>query len=164
MSCAEKYDVIFTDAYNDLSIPYHLTTREFVAQLKSIMTPSAILMSNIIDNFQKGAFLPSYIKTLREVFGDKNVYLISVSPDFENLRISTFIVMASVRPLDMAAFDTWLKTHYRQEAKSAIVSDELVRKMLTNRYSIVIRDDYAPVDNLVAPVFEERFGYSRKDR
>jgi spermidine synthase len=164
MNCAEKYDVIFTDAYNDLSIPYHLTTKEFVAQLKSIMTPSAILMSNIIDNFQKGSFLPSYIKTLQEVFGDKNVHLISVSPDFENLRISTFIVMASVRPLDMAAFDTWLKTHFRQEAKSAIVSDELVRKMLTNRYSIVIRDDYAPVDNLVAPVFEERFGYSRKDR
>jgi spermidine synthase len=164
MNCAEKYDVVFTDAYNDLSIPYHLTTKEFVAQLRSIMTPDAILMSNIIDNFQKGSFLPSYIKTLREVFGDKNVYLISVSPDFQNLRISTFIVMASVRPLDMRAFDSWLRTHYSQEAKSAIVSDELVNKMLTNRYSIVIRDDYAPVDNLVAPVFEERFGYNRKDR
>jgi len=36
--------------------------------------------------------------------------------------------------------------------------------MLANRYSIVIRDDYAPVDNLVAPVFEERFGYNRKNR
>lgn len=166
MHCAEKYDVIFTDAYNDLSIPYHLTTKEFVAQLRSIMTPDAILMSNIIDNFQKGSFLPSYIKTLREVFGDRNVYLISVSPDFQNLRISTFIVMASVRPLDMAAFDSWLKSHYRTEAKSAsaIVSDDLVNKMLTDRYSMVITDNYAPVDNLVAPVFEERFGYNRKDR
>ncbi len=164
MNCTDKYDVIFTDAYNDLSIPYHLTTKEFVAQLKSIMTPQGILMSNIIDNFQKGSFLPSYIKTLQEVFGERNVYLMSVSPDFENLRISTFIVMASVQPLDMAAFDAWLKTHFRQEAKSAIVSAELMHKMLTNRYSIVIRDDYAPVDNLIAPVFEERFGYNRKNR
>jgi hypothetical protein len=23
-------------------------------------------------------------------------------------------------------------------------------------------DDYAPVDNLIAPIFEERFGYNRK--
>ena len=79
MNCSERYDVIFTDAFNDLSIPYHLTTKEFVAQLKSIMTPDAMLMSNIIDNFQKGAFLPSYMKTLQEVFGEKNVYLLSVS-------------------------------------------------------------------------------------
>ena len=163
MNCNEKYDVVFTDAYNDLSIPYHLTTKEFVAQLKSIMTPDAILMSNIIDNFQKGTFLPSYMKTLQDVFGDKNVYLLSVSPDFENLRISTFIVVASVKLLNMAEFDRWLKQHYTGDAKSALVSDELVRKLLTNNNSIVIRDDYAPVDNLVAPVFEERFGYSRKN-
>jgi spermidine synthase len=164
MNCTEKYDVIFTDAYNDLSIPYHLTTKEFVAQLKSIMTPDGIVVSNIIDNFQKGAFLPSYIKTLQEVFGEKNVYLLSVSPDFQNLRISTFIVMASYRPLNMAEFDAWLKDHYRNEAKSAIVSDVLVQKLLTNPHTIVIRDDYAPVDNLIAPVFEERFGYNRKGR
>jgi spermidine synthase len=164
MSCAEKYDVIFTDAYNDLSIPYHLTTKEFVSQLKSIMTADGIIVSNIIDNFQKGAFLPSYIKTLREVFGEKNVYLLSVSPDFENLRISTFIVMASYRPLNMAEFDAWLKDHYRGQAKSAIVSDVLVQKLLMNPHAIVITDDYAPVDNLIAPVFEERFGYNRKGR
>ena len=33
MNCKEKYDVILTDAFNDLSIPYHLTTKEFVRQL-----------------------------------------------------------------------------------------------------------------------------------
>jgi hypothetical protein len=87
-----------------------------------------------------------------------------VSPDFENLRISTFIVMASYRPLNMAEFDSWLKDHYRGQAKSAIVSDVLVQKLLMNPHAIVITDDYAPVDNLIAPVFEERFGYNRKDR
>ena len=43
MNCKEKYDLVFTDAYNDLSIPYHLTTKEFAAQIKSIMNPDAIL-------------------------------------------------------------------------------------------------------------------------
>ncbi len=164
MNCRDKYDVIFTDAFNDLSIPYHLTTREFVQSLKSVLTPNGILMSNIIDNFQKGAFLPSYIKTLQEVFGQKNVHLISVSPDFENLRISTFIVIAGVRDLDMKGFDAWLKNKLEGKAKSVLVSEDLLRWLLMTRQdqSIVITDDYAPVDNLIAPVFEERFGYNRK--
>ena len=104
MNSKEKYDLVFTDAYNDLSIPYHLTTREFLQEVKNVMNPGGILMSNIIDNFQKGAFLPSYIKTLREVFGEKNVYLLSVSPDFKNTRISTFIVIAGYGPIDIKDF------------------------------------------------------------
>lgn len=162
MNCKEKYDLIFTDAYNDLSIPYHLTTREFADQLKSILNPDGIIMSNIIDNFQVGAFLPSYIRTLREVFGQKNVYLLSVSPNFENTRISTFIVIAGNGSLDIKDFDTHVKSHLRGHATSVVVPDSLMDEFMTKRSSITIRDDYAPVDNLIAPIFEERFGYNRK--
>ncbi len=160
MNCREKYDLIFADAYNDLSIPYHLTTREFAAQLKAILKPGGLLMSNIIDNFQKGAFLPSYIKTLKEVFGE-NVYLISVSPDFENTRISTFIVLACNGPIDIAEFDRFVKAQPKGHVTAVVVPDSLMTDFLTKRQAITISDDYAPVDNLVAPVFEERFGYQR---
>ena len=162
MNCREKYDLIFTDAFNDLSIPYHLTTREFVEQLKSILNPQGLVISNIIDNFQKGIFLPSYMRTLQEVFGRNNVYLISVSPDFKNLKISTFIVIATNGSVNMKDFDIWVKEKLGEGAKSALVSDELMEKFLARPRSIVITDEYAPVDNLVAPVFEERFGYNRK--
>jgi spermidine synthase len=162
MNCARQYDVIFTDAFNDLSIPYHLTTREFVGQLKDILTPGGIIMSNVIDNFQKGAFLPSYIRTLQDVFGEKNVYLLSVSPDFDNLQISTFIVIASKGKLDMPAFDGWLKDKADGTVKSVLVSENLMHQLLTKHPALVLSDDYAPVDNLIAPIFEERFGYSRK--
>lgn len=162
MNCREKYDVIFTDAFNDLSIPYHLTTREFVAQLRDILDSKGILMSNIIDNFHKGAFLPSYMRTLQDVFGEKNVYLLSVSPDFENLGISTFIVIASKGKLDMGAFDAWLEEKTDGESDSTLVSESLTDQLLTKHRPVVLTDDYAPVDNLIAPIFEERFGYSRK--
>jgi len=33
-----------------------------------------------------------------------------------------------------------------------------VSRTFTNRWSVVITDDYAPVDNLIAPIFEARFG------
>lgn len=162
MNCTEKYDLIFTDAYNDLSIPYHLTTKEFAAQLKSILTPDGIIMSNIIDNFQVGAFLPSYIRTLREVFGEKNVYLLSVSPDFKNTRISTFIVIAGKGNLDIQDFDAHVKSYLKGHATSVVVPDHLMEEFMRRPSSILIRDDYAPVDNLIAPIFEERFGYNRK--
>jgi spermidine synthase len=162
MNCKEKYDLIFTDAYNDLSIPYHLTTKEFVAQLKSILSPDGLIMSNIIDNFQVGAFLPSYIRTLREVFGPKNVYLLSVSPNFENTRISTFIVIAGNGNLDIKDFDAHVKSNLRGNSTSVIVPDHLMDEFMTKRSAITILDDYAPVDNLIASIFEERFGYNRK--
>ncbi len=162
MNCKDKYDLVFTDAYNDLSIPYHLTTKEFLGEIKAIMSPNAVLMSNIIDNFQKGAFLPSYIRTLREVFGQKNVYLISVSPNFRETRISTFIVLASNGNLDINEFDRFVKGELGRNATSAVVPEDLMNEFVNKKYSIIIRDDYAPIDNLVAPVFEERFGYNRK--
>jgi spermidine synthase len=162
MNCKEKYDIIFTDAFNDLSIPYHLTTREFVRQLNGTLTDDGILMSNVIDNFQKGAFLPSYLRTLGEVFGERNVYLISIRPDFKNVRISTFIVVATKGNRDISRFDAWLKDKLQGRAKSVLVSDALMGELRANRQSIVLTDDYAPVDNLIAPIFEERFGYNRK--
>jgi len=120
------------------------------------------LMSNIIDNFQKGAFLPSYMKTLREVFGQKNVYLISVTPDFENTRISTFIVLAGKGNIDIDDFKKHISGRLGGRATSAVVPENLMQEFINKRYSIIITDDHAPVDNLIAPVFEERFGYNRK--
>jgi spermidine synthase len=162
MNCKNKYDLVFTDAYNDLSIPYHLTTKEFAVQIKNIMNPNAILMSNIIDNFQKGAFLPSYLKTLREVFGKENVFLISVNPNFKETRISTFIVLASNGSLDISAFDKFIKGELGHKATAALLPPDQLDNFVNKEHSIIITDDHAPIDNLIAPIFEERFGYNRK--
>jgi spermidine synthase len=164
MNCRDKYDVIFIDAYNDLSIPYHLTTMEFAGQLKNTLNPGGILLTNIIDNFQKGSFLPSYIRTLREVFGENNVHLISISPYFEKTGTSTFIVLAGKDDLNIRDFEAYLRTKPDTQTTSAVVPEDLVNRFIARTYSVVLRDDYAPVDNLIAPVFEERFGYNRKLR
>ena len=33
------YDLIFGDAFNDFSVPWHLTTQEFNEKIKKMMTP-----------------------------------------------------------------------------------------------------------------------------
>lgn len=164
MHCKEQYDVIFLDAYNDLSIPYHLTTKEFAMELKKILTPEGFILTNIIDNFHTGSFLPSYLKTLMEVFEEQNVHLLAIKKDFEKIGISTFIVLATKGSFDIKAFDNFVKNHLKSEATAAIVPKKLVTDYILRRKAITLTDDYAPVDNLIAPVFEERFGYNRKDR
>lgn len=47
-----KYDLIFGDAFNDFSVPWHLTTREFNEKLASLMAPDAVYMINIIDVYR----------------------------------------------------------------------------------------------------------------
>ncbi|MCX7723905.1 MAG: fused MFS/spermidine synthase [Thermodesulfovibrio sp.] len=154
MNCKKKYDVIFIDAFNDLSVPYHLTTKEFAQQLKNIMEPKGILLTNIIDNFQKGAFLPSYLKTLREVFGD-NVFLLSISPDFEKIGTSTFVVLAG--DIDIESLKRFIEKN--KDTTASIIPKSLFNDFINRKQAVVLTDDYAPVDNLIAPVFEERFDY-----
>ncbi len=160
MNCSEKgtYDFIFGDAFNDLSIPYHLTTKEFAMQLKALLKPDGVLIANVIDSFKKGAFMPSYIRTLEEVFGKGNVELLTLSPDYNKIGISTCVVVAGPQRLDMDDFIRTVKASGAEVAAHVMPQDRL-QEYLKERYSVVLTDDYVPVDNLIAPIFEERFGY-----
>ncbi len=164
MNCTETYDVIFVDAYNDLSIPYHLTTREFAQQLKNILSADGFLLTNIIDDYRKGSFLPSYVRTLRDVFGDDNVNIVSVSPDFEKIGISTFIVLAHRGTLAIGDFESFVRQKRDCLLTSAVVPEEEVKEFVLSRRAVLLTDDYVPVDNLIAPIFEARFGFNRRNR
>jgi spermidine synthase len=155
-----KYDFIFGDAFNDLSIPFHLTTKEFAAQLKRLLRPDGILMANVIDSFKIGQFMPSYIRTLEEVFGKGNVHLLLLDSDYEKIGISTCVIVASPGNLDMEDFE---KTIAKQETEptSHVMPQQKLQQYIRERYSVVLTDNYVPVDNLIAPIFEERFGYRR---
>ncbi len=163
MNCKEdgSYDFIFGDAFNDLSIPYHLTTKEFALELKRLLKPEGLLLANVIDSFKEGAFMPSYIRTLEEVFGKGNVHLVTLTSDYDHIGISTCVIVASPKKLDMEDF---VRTIQKGKGKmtSHVMPQEELQKYLTERYSVILTDDYVPVDNLIAPIFEERFGYQRR--
>ena len=161
MNCKEpgSFDFIFGDAFNDLSIPYHLTTKEFTIQLKRLLKPDGLLLVNIIDSFKKGAFMPSYIRTLEEVFGKGNVHLITLSSEYEHIGVSTCVVVASPQKLDMNDFVRAIKGERDKEMTSHAMPQDRLQQYLQERYSMILTDDHVPVDNLIAPIFEERFGY-----
>jgi len=90
------------------------------------------------------------------------VHLIAISPEFEKIRISTFVVLATNGALDIDDFAAFMKKSQGDDANSAVVPEEIVNRLLERNYSVVLTDDYAPVDNLIAPVFELRFGYNKR--
>jgi len=67
-------------------------------------------MPIVIDSFKKGAFMPSYIRTLEEVFGKGNVHLITLSSDYDHIGISTFVVVGESAEVDMDNFVGAVKT------------------------------------------------------
>src|SRR6185369_9243015 len=90
-----RYDAIFCDAFNDLSIPFHLTTREFNASVARLLDRGGFVAANVIDNYQRGEFLPAYVNTIRSVFGADNVALLGEWPSTIIDAQATFVVIAS---------------------------------------------------------------------
>lgn len=48
-----KYDFIYGDAFNDFSIPAHLTTREFLQKVHDLLTDDGVFQANIIDIYPR---------------------------------------------------------------------------------------------------------------
>ena len=51
-----RYDFIYGDAFNDFSIPAHLTTREFLQDTHDLLTDEGVYQANIIDIYPRTEF------------------------------------------------------------------------------------------------------------
>jgi predicted membrane-bound spermidine synthase len=156
MNCKGEgmYDFVFEDAFNDLSIPYHLTTKEFAIELKRLLKRDGLLLTNVIDRFEKGSFLPSYILTLEEVFGKGNVHLITLGAYHNNGGVTNRVVVTSPQKLDIKGLTRSLKRIGENERVSYVMPQERLQHDLQHFSPVILTDDYAPVDNLTAPNFK----------
>ncbi|MBI3866571.1 MAG: spermidine synthase, partial [Planctomycetia bacterium] len=51
---AVTYDFVYGDAFNDLSVPWHLTTHEFSTRIRDLLTPGlGVFLVNIIDIYPR---------------------------------------------------------------------------------------------------------------
>jgi spermidine synthase len=164
-----RYDLIIGDAFNDFSVPYHLTTLEFNELVKARLKPDGIYMVNLIDGRQ-GLFIRAYVRTLRQTF--KHVYVApTVSANIEETIRQTYVIVASDRALplipdataeqpDDARSEPGLKpgagspgNPNAEALLSKFLRPEQLDALLSARPAHILRDDYVPVDNLLAPVF-----------
>lgn len=159
----KKFDLVFGDAFNDFSVPYHLTTEEFHRLLKARMTPNGVYALNIIDDPRHGRFLAAMVRTLRSVW--KNVYIGPQARQLENHR-STFVLIASDAPIDRSAWDATSPPHgpgYDRQADTEnpdatyLLTIAQVEDFLRTHPTPKLTDDFVPTDVYLAPVFRDAY-------
>jgi spermidine synthase/Flp pilus assembly protein TadD len=141
-----RYDFIYEDALNDYSVPFQLTTREFNEKIAGLLARDGVYMVNLIDVYDSGLFLGSYVNTLKQTFS--NVYVISISGQRRSGR-NTFVVVATQRELDL---DNLHKDYAQTYLDLWYLSEKEVAELMYRSGVIVLTDDHAPVENLLAPV------------
>jgi predicted membrane-bound spermidine synthase len=139
------FDIVYCDAFNAFSVPSHLTTREFTAKVGDILAPDGLYLANCIDIFDSGRFLNAYLNTLKAVFPRVSVYM---PPSCEWGQRLTFVVAAGRQAPDA---DT-LRGPDGAIVGSKIPQEKIIELRARNG-GLVLTDDHAPVETLMAPVF-----------
>jgi spermidine synthase len=150
MQSAEKqYDIIVGDAFNDFSVPYHLTTKEFNERVGAWLAADGYYVVNLIDG-AFGQFLRAYVRTLQLTFD--HVYVVPRLEQWRDVSRDTFVIVAGDTPLDLDAFDE--DARLRQK----VLSPDEVTELLAEGRDVILTDRYAPVAQMLAPVFLGRTG------
>ncbi len=94
MNFKQKFDFIVLDAYNENSIPFHLTTIEFLKLVKSRLTENGVVASNIWNNdlYLYKAMLKTFENAFKIVYcfrvlGKNNVIVIGSSQKLSKYEI-----------------------------------------------------------------------------
>lgn len=139
----EHYDVVVADVYHDISIPYHMVTREFAHSVKQHLKQNGVYLMNVIDKFPDPHLVKSILKTLQTEFPDVAIWL-ERPPDV--VTRTTYVISASNgRPLPNVVYSSsgfdrrWLKIN-KPLLMTGIQLDELP----------VLTDDFVPVERLLA--------------
>jgi len=134
-------DLVVGDAFSGLSVPWHLTTVEFVAEIAARLRPDGIYTVNVID-YDEATFARSATATLDEVFG--HVAVMAPPGYFHGGEGGNYVLVGSNRPLDVAAIES--KIASRAGSEVVVTGDDLTR-FIDGASPLV--DDFAPVDQMI---------------
>jgi hypothetical protein len=109
------------------------------------MSPEGAFLANVIDIYRSGKFIGAMINTFEKSF--PHVYAFCTSPGGpgdEETR-DTFVVVGSNRLLDLRDLNFY-------EYSTGMLRTQHLETLRRRSGGLVLTDDYAPVDNLLAPV------------
>jgi spermidine synthase len=138
---AGRADVVFGDAFGAEAVPWHLTTKEFTATIARVLRPGGVYALNVIDA-DRHRFVRAEVATIGEVFD--HVAVLAPADVFEAGAFgSNFIVVASDAPLLLDRYRTLIA---ERGYDAVVLTDAALRRWVGT--SPVLRDDFAPVDQL----------------
>jgi MFS family permease len=128
-------DVVVGDAFSGYTVPWSLTTAEWLEEVKRVLKPGGFYAMNTID-FQPLEFLKAETATMMDAFA--NVHLLAFADEDGEPEGGNQVLLGSDRPLPVVnSFIFEGLSTFSRPSLEALVAD-----------SEGLRDDYAPVDQL----------------
>jgi spermidine synthase len=150
-----RWDVIAVDAFYADSVPFHLTTLEFLELARSRLAPGGVVVTNLIGTLEgEGSrFFRSLVRTYRAAFPTVLVHPVVLPGEEDHTILRNLIIVASE---GAAPDERFLEQRWRTLRRRAPSAPDLSRA-IRDRYDrqVPIRDvptltdDYAPTDALL---------------
>lgn len=144
----KKYDVIMVDAYQDITIPFQMSSVEFFTLVKDHLNENGVMVVNMNMRGEKEGDINHYLAdTISKVF-DNNVYSVDVA------RATNRELFASVNADFIEVFKANTEKEEIPELKNlmARVDGNLVKYEAGN---LIMTDDKAPVEFLGMQVLDD---------
>jgi len=148
----QRFDIIVGDAFHDVSVPYHLVTREFAELLEQRLTDDGIYVLNLVDAYPDGRLATALVETLGEVFEHVEIWLHEVPRGAARV---TYVLSASNRPTELAGNSDRLHAVTRPTRSWTRVTAQLAQ---SDAGIPVLTDDNAPVEPLISTLFTTQMG------
>ena len=139
----DGYDVVVGDAFSGLTVPWHLTTVEMLRAIRDRLTPRGLYVLNLID-LPPLRFGRAEAATLGEVF--EHVALIATPPMAQGQDGGNHVFVASDEPIDAVALESAVRSAGGFEI---VLAGSTLDAWIDGERSL--RDDFAPVDQLLTP-------------
>lgn len=151
-----RYDLVFLDAYNSDTVPFHLITAEFYHQVKARLKPDGVVAVNLISAVlgPRSRLFRSVYKTLSGVFAEVYVIPARWSPDEIPAGVTNVIVVATdarprLSPDEIARRATLIGTRILSPTELREKAQHLLERTIPVADVPVLTDDFAPVDLLL---------------
>lgn len=144
----DSRELVVGDAFGGVSVPWHLTTREALTDVRRVLTEDGVYVANLID-YGELAFARAEVATLAEVFGH-----VALAGEPADLRVEpgtdgdggNLVAIAADREVDLAAVERALDD---RGTGWTVVGGDALDDWLGDAQ--VLTDDDAPVDQLLQP-------------
>ena len=151
----ERWDAIVIDAYFSDSLPFHLTTIEFLELARSRLVPGGVIAANLIGQLSGDGsqLFRAMYKTYRAVFPTVAVHPVRNQEDSEDDVLRNLIVVAGdgASPGEDVLLERWRELRARSPKAADLTKAirDRYTKLVPTRDVPLLTDDFAPTDALL---------------
>ncbi|MES9872326.1 MAG: fused MFS/spermidine synthase [Candidatus Sedimenticola sp. 6PFRAG7] len=142
----ERFDVVVTDVFHDIAVPYHLVTKEYAQLVKGHLKKDGLYTLNLVDIFPDPKLVKSMVKTLDSVFEHVHVWIDNLPEESTRM---TYVISASDarEPPEVIESRRGFERAWVRMTKPVVSTGTPLSELP------LLSDDYVPVDRLVSTLF-----------